>query len=271
MHICCNVYVNSHHPTGMRSKSRNKEGWHSRLAGLVVLGVFSSAGWQTAKAQTQTAVGVARASEALIKIYDPLVRNVPLVVPAAAGTPTACGTSSNNGDWEAYYCRNDHTILISQKNLDLVERKYGLEAIATLVAHEYAHGHQHALTGFSQDLVWSVVLDELQADCIAGVYMRDATPIQLTARQFEKSRNFLMSIGDYSLQERTWHGTPELRGVAFSHGYKSGSLSSCAASKDVNWRRLINDAPRNIDKIIEAAPEHIDKIFRKGLDFFNKL
>lgn len=210
-------------------------------------------------AQTNTAVGVAKATEALIKIYDPSVVNVKLIVPAYANTPTACGGLSNNGEWEAYYCRNDQTILISQNNLKLIEQKYGLEAIATLVAHEFAHGRQHSTTGFSGDLMWTVVFDELQADCIAGVYMREATPIKLSEAQIERSKKFLGSIGDYSPQERDWHGTPEMRSLAFSQGYKNGSLSSCLASKDRNWRKSLDNLPKNLDKLID-----------KGLDFLNR-
>ncbi len=182
--------------------------------------------------QSFTSVGVARASEGLIKVYDPTVRDVSLIVPAPKGTPTPCrkDNQSNNGDWEAFYCRLDRTILISQQALSQIEKRYGLEAIATLVAHEFAHGRQHAVTGFSSDVVWSTVFDELQADCIAGVYMRRATPIALSEKQITRSKAFLENIGDYSILERDWHGTPEMRGAVFQFGYDKGSLSSCWAS-----------------------------------------
>ena len=234
------------------------------------------------RAQSFTAVGVARASEGLIKVYDPTVRDVSLIVPAPKGTPTPCrkDNQSNNGDWEAFYCRLDRTILISQQALSQIEKRYGLEAIATLVAHEFAHGRQHAVTGFSSDLVWSTVFDELQADCIAGVYMRRATPIALSEKQITRSKAFLENIGDYSILERDWHGTPEMRGAVFQFGYDKGSLSSCWASGEKNWRNvLVNSAvlidktldkgADTLDKVIEKTPGVLDKLIERGSEFLN--
>ena len=236
--------------------------WKSSLALLIGLGAFC----QQANAQSTTAVGVARASEGLIKIYDPKVRDVTLVVPAPAGTPTACeeDNKSTNGDWEAFYCRLDRKILISQKNLNLIEKRYGLAAIATLVAHEFAHGRQHAIAGFMGDTVWSVVFDELQADCIAGVYMRRATPISLSPQQIEQSRDFLESIGDYSVQERSWHGTPGMRGSVFQFGYYKGDLNACWATSQRNWRKTLEDVTDQVDRAIENAPATIDNLIDRG-------
>ena len=235
-----------------------------------------------AGAQSFTAVGLARASEGLIKIYDPMVRDVSLVVPAPKGTPTPCreDNQSTNGDWEAFYCRLDRTILISQQALRQIEKRYGLEAVATLVAHEFAHGRQHALTGFSSDLVWTRVFDELQADCIAGVYMRRATPIALTEKQIERSMAFLQNIGDYSVMERTWHGTPGMRGAVFQFGYEKGSLNSCLASGERNWRNILVNSAALIDKaidkgadtidtVIEKTPGVLDKLIERGSEFLN--
>jgi len=219
------------------------------------------------RAQSMTAVGVARASEALIKIYDPMVRDVSLVVPAPEGTMTACSkdNKSTNDQWEASYCLIDRTILISENNLKLIESRYGLAAIATLVAHEFAHGRQHALTGFLTGVVWTSVFDELQADCISGVYMKRATPIPLSERQIAKSKAFLEDIGDYSVQERNWHGTPGMRGSVFQFGYNKGDLNACWASSERNWRKMLEDIPSRIDKAIENAPAKIDKLIDQGL------
>ncbi len=243
--------------------------WKSSLALLIGLGAFC----QQANAQSTTAVGVARASEGLIKIYDPKVRDVTLVVPAPAGTPTACeeDNKSTNGDWEAFYCRLDRKILISQKNLNLIEKRYGLAAIATLVAHEFAHGRQHAIAGFMGDTVWSVVFDELQADCIAGVYMRRATPISLSPQQIEQSRDFLESIGDYSVQERSWHGTPGMRGSVFQFGYYKGDLNACWATSQRNWRKTLEDVTDQVDRAIENAPATIDNLIDRGLNLLEGL
>ncbi len=225
------------------------------------------------RAQSFTAVGVARASEGLIKVFDPTVRDVSLIVPAPKGTPTPCrkDNQSNNGDWEAFYCRLDRTILISQQALSQIEKRYGLEAIATLVAHEFAHGRQHAVTGFSSDVVWSTVFDELQADCIAGVYMRRATPIALSEKQITRSKAFLENIGDYSILERDWHGTPEMRGAVFQFGYDKGSLSSCWASGEKNWRNVLVNSAAVIDKAIDKGAETYDKVREKTPGVIDKL
>jgi hypothetical protein len=243
--------------------------WRSFLLSFV----FITPLFHESYAQSYKAVGVARASEGLIKAYDPKVRNVRLVVPAKAGTPTACKKDnvSTNGDWEAFYCRLDRSILISQNNLDLIERKYGLAAISTLVAHEFAHGRQHAISGFMSDAVWTVVFDELQADCIAGVYMRRASPIPLSKSQIAQSKGFLESIGDYSVQEKSWHGTPGMRGAAFQFGYNKGNLDACWASGERNWKKTLNDAPDQVERAIENAPVIIDNLIDRGLNFLDGL
>lgn len=243
------------------------------VRGLAPIVVACGAIESPSLAQTTSAVGVAKASEILIKNYDPLVRSVQVVVPAPSGTKSACAkeNTSQNGDWEAYYCRLDRKVLISQRNLDLIERRFGYEAIATLVAHEMAHARQHALTGFLSDVAWTAAFDELQADCIAGVYMRRATPVELSPSMIERSKQFLQSIGDYSFQERDWHGTPQMRGKAFDHGYTKGKLDACLASGEVNWKRVLEVTPSTVDGVIERAPEILDNLLDKGLKFLNRL
>ncbi len=218
-------------------------------------------------AQSNKAIGIARATAVLIKRYDPKVRDVTLVVPASAGTPTACSNNkkTKNNQWEAYYCRLDRTIIISQKNLQLVESRYGLEAVVALVAHEFAHGRQHALTGFASDGIWTSVFDELQADCMAGVYMRRATPISFTNKQIAKTKAFLEDLGGYTIHSRDWHGTPGMRGAVFQFGYNKGSLDFCWASGKQNWRKTLEEAPAKVDKIIENAPEVIDNLINRGV------
>lgn len=207
--------------------------------------------------QAMTPIAVARGSEALIKIYDLMVREVKLVAPAAAGTKSACGTTLNNQVGEAFYCTKDKTIYISGKTLSVVTERFGMPASAAIVAHEFAHARQHALTGFLSNLVWSQVFDELQADCVAGVYMREATPIKLSNSMVEQITAFMSKIGDYDLLSKDWHGTPQMRAMAFSLGYKGGSLSSCAASKNLNWKQLLKGDPSGLNELIEQGSKLI--------------
>ena len=247
----------------------------ARTSLLLILSLLPSS--LEVRAQSYSAVGVARASEGLIKTYDPTVRDVRFLVPAPRGTKTACNDDggSTNGDWEAYYCR-DKTILVSQRALSQIENRYGLEAIATVVAHEFAHARQHALTGFSSDIIRTQVLDELQADCIAGVYMRRATPIALSEKQIARSKEFLESIGDYSIFERDYHGTPGMRGAVFQFGYNKGSLNACLASNERNWRMIltgmdnvIDKGADTIDQVQEKTPDLLDNLFERGSEFLN--
>lgn len=234
--------------TPFRSKCRSAVGWIAM--GILGVAASSSAG---AQPQALTPIAVARGSEALIKIYDPLVRSVKLVAPAAAGTSSACGTTLKNQLGEAFYCTKDRTIYISEKTLAVISEKFGIAAAAAVVAHEYGHARQHALTGFLSDLVWSQAFDELQADCIAGVYMREATPIKLSDGMIEQTKAFMAKIGDYEFFSKDWHGTPQMRVLAYSQGYNGGSLTSCAASANVNWKKVLNGDPSGLNDILEQG------------------
>lgn len=210
---------------------------------------------QAGQHQQLTPVAIARGSETLIKIYDPLVRSVNLVAPAPAGTKSACGTTLSDQLGEAFYCTKDKTIYISGKTLSVVADRFGIAAAAAIVAHEFAHARQHALTGFLSTVVWSQVFDELQADCVAGVYMRDATPIKLNDTQIDQVKAFMSKVGDYEFFNKDWHGTPQMRVIAYSLGYNGGSLSSCAASKNLNWKQLLNGDPSGLNELIQQGPK----------------
>lgn len=245
----------------MQSKARNRRlGRLKRKTArswltLGILGLSAAALPGRANPQALTPVAVARGSEALIKIYDPLVRSVTLVAPAAAGTTSACGTTLSNQVGEAFYCTKDKSIYISEKTLNVVSERFGIVASAAIVAHEFAHARQHALTGFLSNLVWSQVFDELQADCVAGVYMRDATPIKLTDAMVEQTKAFMAKVGDYEFFNKDWHGTPQMRVIAYSLGYNGGSLTSCAASTNLNWKQLMNGDPSGLNEWIQQAPK----------------
>lgn len=234
---------------------RDRRPKRNASVGWLALSILGLAAVPQARAELQalTPVAVARGSESLIKIYDPMVRSVKLVAPAGAGTTSACGTTLSNQVGEAFYCTKDKTIYISEKTLSVISERFGMPATAAIVAHEFAHARQHALTGFLSNLVWSEVFDELQADCVAGVYMRDATPIKLTESMVEQTKTFMSKVGNYEFFNKDWHGTPQMRVIAYSLGYKGGSLSSCAASKNLNWKQLLNGDPSGLNELIEQG------------------
>ena len=94
------------------------------------------------------------------------------------------------------------------------------------------------VTGFSKNLVWSSVLDELQADCIAGSYLRIAYGYTPQSPQGEGVRSFAYNIGDREYLNHDWHGNPRLRVAAVNLGMRNGEPSSCLSSKRFNYESL---------------------------------
>ena len=218
----------------------------------------------SASAQAQnTGALVARGTEGLIRAYDPKVRDVQATIPAEPGTATACG-KVGSGNLAAFYCSDSRSIYINQQTLDAVGNRFGPEGIATLVAHEYAHARLHAIQGFTRNFIWTSVVDEIQADCVAGVYLRRATPIQLTPSMVNNSASFVESIGDYLVLEKDWHGTPQMRRTAFLHGYNQGQLSSCVASEDSGINKMIDRSSDVIKKQIDSPESELNRLIRWG-------
>lgn len=172
-----------------------------------------------------------------LRNLDSSVVSVKARVLAAPRNNTGCG-NAGNGDSVAFYCQLDRTIYVSDNTLALIARSFGPYAIRYLAAHELAHGRQHAVTGFAKDLVWSSVLDELQADCIAGSYLRMAYGYTPDSPQGEEVRRFAFNIGDREFIHHDWHGNPRLRVAAVSLGMRTAEPSSCLSSKRFNYESL---------------------------------
>jgi predicted metalloprotease len=170
-------------------------------------------------------------------MLDHAVADVKARVLAAPRNNTGCG-NAGNGDSVAFYCQPDRTIYVSLNTLNLIARSFGPYAIRYLAAHELAHGRQHAVTGFAKDLVWSSVLDELQADFIAGSYLRMAYGYTPGSPQGEEVRRFAFNIGDREYLQHDWHGNPRLRVSAVSLGMRTTEPSSCLSSKRFNYESL---------------------------------
>jgi len=206
---------------------------------------------------------VADGAAVLIKIYDPVVGGTQTIFGAKSGVSTPCGLTTN-GEFEAFHCGggNASVIVLSEKFLELVGSRFGKEAIAATVAHEFGHARQYWKTGFTDDKIWTEVVDELQADCVAGVYMKRAAPFPLSEQQVDNVSNFMKAIGDYAISERDWHGTPQMRSVSFRFGYRTGNLDNCLASDSMNWGKI----GERIEKEVDKAPETIDSIIKWGKD-----
>lgn len=207
-------------------------------------------------------VMVARGTEQLVRNYDPKVRDVRSIIPASPGLNTDCG-KVGSGALAAFYCTNSRTIYITQKTLNTIGNNFGPEGIATVVAHEYAHARLHAIQGFTRNIIWTAMVDEIQADCVSGVYLKNATPIPLTKGMVERSANLVENVGDYLVLERDWHGTPQMRRAAFMRGYNSGKLSYCVAS-DSTPNKVIKKSSETLNNQINDPQSELNQLMRWG-------
>lgn len=219
-------------------------------------------------AEQQHYMIAARGTEQLIKLYDPLVRTVASEIPAARGARTECGTVGEENT-EAFYCPEERKIFISNQTIESVGNNFGPEGVATLVAHEYAHARQHAAQGFTREIIWTSVVDELQADCVAGVYLRRASPINLTSAMVTRATNFLENIGTYLPLEKDWHGTPEMRKYIFLYGYREGEFAKCLASTDMNLNTILTGPSGKLKRQIEEPDSHLNRLLQLGNDILN--
>ena len=206
----------------------------SLFAGLAF---FVSLASSASKARSQTEE-LFFSTLANLRNQDPSVASVEAKILVAPSNKTGCG-NAGNGDMVAFYCQRDRKIYVSIKTLNSINDSYGSSAVRYLAAHELAHARQHAVTGFSKDLVWSSVLDELQADCIAGSYLRIAYGYTPESTQGEEVRSFAYNIGSREYLNHDWHGNPRWRAAAISRGMRTGEPSRCLSSKRFNYGSLL--------------------------------
>lgn len=182
---------------------------------------------------------------ATLRNQDPSLASVKARVLAAPRNETGCGNAGND-DAVAFYCQLDRTIYVSVNTLNSIAESFGPSAVRYLAAHELAHGRQHAVTGFAKDLVWSSVLDELQADCIAGSYLRIAYGYTPESVQGEAVRRFAYNIGDREYLHHDWHGNPRWRAAAVSRGMRTGNPTRCLSSQTFNYGSLLESGAEKL-------------------------
>ena len=184
----------------------------------------------------------------------------PKVVIYEQGTPTGCGYGQSA--MGPFYCPTDRTVYLDLNFWQEMETQLGASgadfARAYVIAHEFGH-HVQTLTGTSDQVRraqqramarggggqaesnrYSVAL-ELQADCYAGVWARNASAVSggqvaLEPGDIEEGMKTAQAIGDDTLQRRGGgrvspesftHGSSAQRVEWLQRGYQSGDPASC--------------------------------------------
>jgi len=165
-------------------------------------------------------------------------------------TNSPCGGAS--GATGPFYCPGDQKIYLDTAFFTTLGDRLGAKgdfAAAYVVAHEVAHHVQDELGILSQanDLraraseVESNAISvriELQADCLAGVWAREAGQQfgSVESGDLQEAVNAARQIGDDTLQRNAGqrpmpdsftHGTSQQRVRWFTTGYQSGDLGTC--------------------------------------------
>jgi hypothetical protein len=159
-------------------------------------------------------------------------RNAKLVL-FRGSISSACGTASSAVG--PFYCPLDRKVYVDLGFYDELRRRFGAPgdfAQAYVIAHEIGHHiqNQRGLLGRGEV---NQIETELQADCLAGAWGRDAEARGLLEiGDVDEALNAAAQIGDDAIQRRTsgrirpetWtHGSSEQRTGAFRRGYQGGA------------------------------------------------
>ena len=165
---------------------------------------------------------------------------------------TRCGPASSESG--PFYCPGDSNVYIDLgflRQLQAQLRAPGRNAQAYVVAHEVGH-HIQNITGTERkvrelqqrnpgranDLS---IRMELQADCYAGVWARQANDrgnVQITQQEFDEALEAAAAVGDDRIQAgasgrgrvspETWtHGSSQQRQTWFGKGFQAGDPDVC--------------------------------------------
>ncbi|AXQ29927.1 neutral zinc metallopeptidase [Solimonas sp. K1W22B-7] len=179
----------------------------------------------------------------------------PKLVLFSGGVDSACGSASSASG--PFYCPGDHQVYLDMSFFNDMQQRLGGGgdfAYAYVIAHEVGH-HVQTLMGVSDKVNQArragknvqgdgglLVRQELQADCLAGVWAnRSEKKLQwLETGDVEEALNTATAIGDDRLQKQSQgtvvpdafsHGTSEQRVRWFRAGFESGDPNVCDTFK----------------------------------------
>lgn len=170
-------------------------------------------------------------------------------------TNTGCGQASSQTG--PFYCPLDSLVYFDLDFLVTLQNQFGATgdlAAQYIVAHEFGHHVQNVL-GINEQVrqaqqddpqranQYSVAL-ELQADCFAGAWARDASDRDLfdDPSEVEEALGAAAAVGDDAIQQKTsgridpesWtHGSSAQRVQWFQRGYQTGDPQSCSTFSEV--------------------------------------
>ncbi len=150
------------------------------------------------------------------------------------GVNSACGTASTAVG--PFYCPLDNKVYIDLAFYDELRARFGAPgdfAQAYVIAHELGHHVQNLTDRIGRRGDRDQIAVELQADCLAGAWGRDADRRGLLEMgDVEEALNAASQIGDDTLQKKTqgrvqpetWtHGSSAQRVANFRKGYDGGA------------------------------------------------
>ncbi len=149
----------------------------------------------------------------------------PRVSQYQTGAKSACGPP---GEWNAYYCGADSSIGIHQGLAQWIYTEIGEFGVVQVLAHEWGHHIQRtaALTTVLP------MFKELQADCLAGVYARDAQERGILTSE-DLAAAWLVALNAGDALDTPWfdnnaHGNSVQRLFHFNQGFLLGA-NACYA------------------------------------------
>lgn len=174
----------------------------------------------------------------------------PTLVMFSGAVQSACGGASSA--MGPFYCPNDRKVYLDTDFFRVMQQQMGAGgdfAYAYVIAHEIGHHIQNQLGilgKVNQMRAQSTqiesnhmsVLTELQADCFAGIWARQASQQfgTIDDQDIAEAINAARSVGDDVLMEKAGrapmpdaftHGSAQDRQSWFRRGFKTGEMAQC--------------------------------------------